>query len=161
MPDDFDQIRATAAEAEQVPAQRILLQDLLNLQRQAWESTAHISIARRKPNTDAGWNNNHRERRPSLNARNAAVNVAPSIAPVTRIRAPFAKSISIAPKSRSCADGSGAAGWLGSIAIVAGTNPACGCAASVCAARNARRHSCNCHREMPCRRAVAATWRGD
>ena len=91
MPDDFDQIRATPPEAEQVPAQRILFQDLLNLQRQARKAAAHIRVARRKPDPNAGGNGDHRDRRPSLSARSAAANVAPSIAPVTRIRAPFGK----------------------------------------------------------------------
>src|ERR1700709_2596795 len=139
MPDDFDQIRATAPEAEQVTAQRILLQDLLNLQSQAREATTHVRVACREPNVNAGRKGNHRERRPSLNARRAAANVASSIAPVTRIRAPLAKSISIAPESPSRdGEGSGTAGWIGSTARVAGTNPACGRVASACVARNAR-----------------------
>ena len=162
MPDHFDQIRSASAKAKQVTAQRILLQDFLNLQRQARESTTQIRVARREPDPNAGGYGDHRDRRPSLSARSAAAKVAPSIAPVTRIRAPFEKSISILPESRSGdGDGSGATGWVGSIVIVAGTNPACGRAASPCAARNARRHSCSCHREMPWRRAVAATWRGE
>ena len=159
MPDDFDQIRPTAPETEQVSAQRVLLQDLLNLQRETRKAAPHIRIACREPNTDAGWKRDHRDRRPSLNARSAAANVASFMAPVTRIRAPFAKSISIVPGSGGAAN-SGVQD-CGSTVIVAGTNPAGGFAVSFCAARNARRHSCNCQREMPWRRAVAATWRGD
>jgi hypothetical protein len=99
MPDDFDQIRATSPEAEQVTAQRILLQDLLNLQSQARKATTQIRVARREPDPNPDGYRDHRDRRPSLSARNAAAKVAPSIAPVTRIRAPFEKSISILPGS--------------------------------------------------------------
>ncbi len=59
MPDNFDQIRATPPEAEQVAAQRILLQDLLNLQCQAREATTHICVARREPDPHAARNRDH------------------------------------------------------------------------------------------------------
>ena len=147
MPDDFDQIRATPPEAEQVTAQRVLLQDLLNLQRQARKAAAHVRVAGRKPNTNAGRNGDNRDRPPSLSARSAAANVAPSIAPVTRIRAPFAKSISILPGSTGAANS--AAGDCGATAMVAGANPACGPAVAPWVARNARRHRYNCDREIP------------
>ena len=62
----------------------------------------------------------------SLNARSVAANVASFIAPVTPIRAPFAKSISIVPGSdgatTSDAEGSGSA------VIVAGSNACSPCA---------------------------------
>jgi hypothetical protein len=40
MPDDFNQIRATPSKAKQVATQRILFQDLLNLQSQAGKAAA-------------------------------------------------------------------------------------------------------------------------
>ena len=95
MPNNFNQVRSTPPEAEQVTAQRILLQDLLNLQRQAWKAATHIRVSRRKPDTNAGGKRDHRAPRPPLNASSVAANVARSIAPVIFIRAPLAKSISI------------------------------------------------------------------
>src|SRR5215210_7704505 len=44
MPDDLQQIAATAAKAEQVPAQRIVPKHLLNLQRQARKALPHIRV---------------------------------------------------------------------------------------------------------------------
>ena len=147
MPDDFDQIRPTAPEAEQVSAQRILLQDLLNLQSQARKAAPHIRVARREPDPNAGGYGDHRDRRPSLSARSAAAKVAPSIAPVTRIRAPFEKSISILPASTGALNF--ADGGCGSAVMVAGTNPPGGSPVSACVARNVRRQRYNCDREMP------------
>jgi hypothetical protein len=77
-------------------------------------------MARRKPDANAGWNWDHRDLRPSLRARSAAANVASSIAPVTRIRAPLAKTISILRGSGGTAN-SGAAD-CGFAAMDAGTN---------------------------------------
>jgi hypothetical protein len=59
MPDNFNQIRATPPEAEQVAAQRILFQDLLNLQSQAGKASAHIRVARREPDPHAARNRYH------------------------------------------------------------------------------------------------------
>ena len=56
MPDDFDQIRATPSKAKHVAAQRILLQDLLNLQRQARKAAPHIRVARREPDPHTARN---------------------------------------------------------------------------------------------------------
>jgi hypothetical protein len=56
-------------------------------------------MAGREPYPHASWQRDHRAG-PSASAATAAFSVAASTAPVIRIRAPAAKSISIAPQAR-------------------------------------------------------------
>jgi hypothetical protein len=86
--------------------------------------------------------------------QSAAVSVAALTAPVIRIRPPAANSTSIAPPP---ADLTGSGGVPDSEPTIAGTKPM---VASPGSGRNDRRHRSSNEREMPYRRAVAATWRG-
>src|SRR5215213_7321247 len=96
MPKNLDQIAAAASEDVEIACMRIALQALLNTQSQALHAAAHVRVAGRDPDPDAAGNRDHRVR-PSANAATAAFSVDASTAPVIRIRAPAANSISIAP----------------------------------------------------------------
>jgi len=85
-----------------------------------------------------------------------AFSVAASTAPVIRIRAPAANSISIAPPAGSTGPGVAP----GSGTCIAGMTLVRWSAASGGSGRDARRHRSSNERETPYRRAVAATWRG-
>ena len=117
-------------------AERVALQNLLDLQGQRRKALPHVGLASRKPHPHAGRQRDHRGR-PSASAVTAAVSVAASTAPVIRIRTPATNSISIAPPLAEPA-GAGAASDPG--ATIAGTNPIYCSAASLRSARNARRH---------------------
>lgn len=91
--------------------------------------------------------------RPSASAATAAV--AASTAPVIRIRAPAANSISIAPPP---ADPTGPGVAHASGTTIAGMKPFCCSVASFGSGRNDRRHRSSSERKMPYRRAVAATY---
>ena len=97
MPDDLQKIAPTTAEAKQVAAKRVAMQDLLNLQCQRRKALPHVGMAGREPYPHAGRQRDHRGR-PSASAATTALSVAASTAPVIRIRAPAANSISIAPQ---------------------------------------------------------------
>src|SRR6516165_8125581 len=97
MPDHLQKVAATTTKAEQMTAQRITLQNLLDLQGQGRKTLPHIGVAGRQPHPHAGRQRDHRGR-PSDSAATAAVSVAASTEPVIRIRTPAANSISIAPQ---------------------------------------------------------------
>ena len=54
MPNDLDQVAASAPKNIEITSVRIPLQALLNQTRKAWESAAHIGMAGRKPGCVAG-----------------------------------------------------------------------------------------------------------
>src|SRR3546814_14381249 len=110
---------------------RVPPQHLLHLQRQGREALAHIGVAGRQPHPHTRGNRNHR-RRPSASAATAAVSVAWSTAPVLRLRAPPANSISIAPHTGPAGAGTVASG---SGALTAGSTPPCSLATSVSSPR--------------------------
>src|SRR6266849_8422783 len=101
-----------AAEYVEIAAMRITLERFLNRQGQRVHATAHVSMARRDPHPHPRSNRDHR-RRPSANTATAAVSAFGSTAPVIRIRAPVANSISIIPPATGPASG----------AIRTGANP--------------------------------------
>src|SRR5437764_1379915 len=92
MPDHLQKIAPATAEAKQVAAQRVAMQDLLNLQRQGRKALPHVGIAGREPYPHAGRQRDHRGR-PSVSDATTALSLAASTAPVIRIRAPAANSI--------------------------------------------------------------------
>src|SRR4030088_1249529 len=96
IPDHLQQIAAPAPEAEQMAAQRITLQHLLNQERKAGEALPHVGMARGKPNPHPGRQRDLRARPPAT-AATPAVNAAGSTAPVTRTCTRLAKAISIVP----------------------------------------------------------------
>src|SRR5215510_7483675 len=75
---------------------RVALEGLLHQQGQRVHAAAHVGVAGRNPHPNARCNGDH-HRCPSANAATTAFSVAASTAPVIRIRAPAANSISIAP----------------------------------------------------------------
>src|SRR5581483_4307345 len=97
MPNHLQQVATATAEAKQVAAQRVAMKDLLDLQGQRRKALPHVGIAGREPYPHAGRQRDHRGR-PSVSAATTAVSVAASTAPVIRIQAPAANSISIAPQ---------------------------------------------------------------
>src|SRR6476659_7507414 len=96
MPDHLQQIPATSPEAKQMAAQRVAMQNLLDLQRQACKALPHVGVAGRKPHPYAGRERDHCDR-PPASAATAAVRTDVSTAPVIRIRAPLVNSISMVP----------------------------------------------------------------
>src|ERR1700733_7243687 len=78
-------------------AMRIAPQRLLDHQRQAIKTLAHVGVAGRQPNPRAARHRNHRRRLPFASAFISADTVQASTAPVIRIRPPPANSISITP----------------------------------------------------------------
>ena len=129
----------------------VALEGFLHQQGQRVHAAAHIGVAGRNPYPHARRNGNHRGR-PSASAATAAFSVAASTAPVIRMRTPAANSISIAPAGPT---EPGVATDAGT--ILAGTKLVGCSAASVGSGRNDRRHRSSNEREMPYRRAVAAT----
>src|SRR5665213_4455946 len=98
MPKNFDQLAALAAEHVEIAAMRITLESFLNQQGQRIHSAAHVGVAGGNPHPYSRSYRDHR-RRPSASTAIAAVRAAASTAPVIRIRAPVANSISIVPRS--------------------------------------------------------------
>src|SRR5262245_20902562 len=144
-----------------MPAQRVMMENLLHLQGQRRKALPHVGVAGRKPHPYAGRQRDHCCR-PSASAVTAAVSVAlstaPVIAPVIRIRVPFANSISMVPPLGNAVGEAIAAS--GSETTTAGTKPICWSTAPFCSTRNNRRHCNSNDREIPYRRAVAEIWRG-
>src|SRR5437868_6249387 len=85
-----------AAENVEVAAMRIALEGFLHPQGQRVHPAAHVGVAGRNPHPHPGGNRDHR-RHSSASAATTAVTAAASTAPVIRIRAPAANSISIVP----------------------------------------------------------------
>src|SRR5450755_3666947 len=98
VPEYLDQLAALAAEHVEITAVRITLERFLNLQSQRVHAAAHVGMASSDPHPHPRSHRDHR-RRPSASTATAAVSAAASTAPVIRIRAPVANSISIAPRS--------------------------------------------------------------
>src|SRR6516165_2389215 len=96
MPKDLDQLAAFATEHIEVAAVRVALEGFLHQHGQRVHAAAHVGVASRNPHPHARRNGDHRGR-PSASTATAAFSVAASTAPVIRIRAPAANSISIAP----------------------------------------------------------------
>jgi hypothetical protein len=97
MPEHLDQAAAPAPKDEQVPAMRITPQRLLNQQRQAIKSLAHVGVAGGKPNSRSARQRDHRRHLPFTSTFISVVTVGASTVPVIRIRPPVANSISITP----------------------------------------------------------------
>src|SRR5215211_9527913 len=76
---------------------RIALERLLHQQRQAIEALAHVGMTGRQPHPRASRQRDHRRRPPPASVAIVVVSVAASIAPVIRMRDPFANSTSISP----------------------------------------------------------------
>src|ERR1700704_3190292 len=98
MPENLDQLAVLAAEDVEIAAVRITLERFLNRQGQRVHATAHVGMACRDPHPHSRSDRDHR-RRPSASTATAAVSALASTAPVIRIRAPVANSISIVPRS--------------------------------------------------------------
>ena len=99
-----------------MPAQRILLQDLLNLQRQAREAAAHIRVARCEPDTNASRNRDH-----ARSAFNVAEISADEAAAPIRTRASRTSTTIAAASSNFAAVGEAKIAGAGS--IITGANP--------------------------------------
>src|ERR1700729_1799098 len=78
-------------------AQRVALQHLLHLERQAGKALPHVGVPRGQPHPHAGRNLNHRRRSVFASALTSADTVEASTEPVIRIRPPVANSISTMP----------------------------------------------------------------
>src|SRR5258705_8426997 len=92
MPQDLDQIAATAAEDIEIAGMRIALQALLNRKSQALHPTAHVRVASGDPDPDAARDRDHRRLRSSSTCCSASTSTSRS----TRTRQP-PSSISIIP----------------------------------------------------------------
>src|SRR5678815_1330807 len=75
----------------------IALELLLHQQRQPVEALAHVRVPSREPHPRAWRRSDHERRLPSAIAAITADSIAQSTAPLIRIRAPLANSISISP----------------------------------------------------------------
>jgi hypothetical protein len=93
VPNDFNQVTATASKNVEIARMWIALQCLLNQKRQSPESAAHIGVAGRKPNPYVAWDRNHRRSSTSRTRANAAASTFAS----TRTRLPPPRLISINP----------------------------------------------------------------
>ena len=154
MPDQFYQIAAAAPEAEQMTAQRIMLQHLLHTQCQRREPAPHIRVARRQPNPNACRDRDHRRAsRPWMMRSNASTSTSRS----TMTRRPFALSTSMRPPADKLGETGAGTGDSGTTS--AGTKPSKSPPASR-PSRYARRHVFNSERESPYLRAVADPSRG-
>ncbi|MCP3397133.1 MULTISPECIES: hypothetical protein [unclassified Bradyrhizobium] len=111
---------AFATEHVEIAAVRVSLEGFLHQQAQRVHAATHIGVAGRNPHPHARRNGNHR-RRPSASAATAAFSVAASTAPVIRIRAPAANSISIDPPLLAGVAGQGVG--PDSATTIAGTKP--------------------------------------
>jgi hypothetical protein len=76
---------------------RIAPERLLHQQRQAIEALAHIGVTGRQPHPCTSRQRDHRRRPPPASVAIIIASVAGSIAPLIRIRDPFANSTSIKP----------------------------------------------------------------
>ena len=90
-PDHLDEITPGTTEDEEMPAERVLRQNLLGQSRQRVETLAHVGLAGSKPHLRMG---RHRDHRPPR-TRSSPHSVPLSRRPVTAIRVPWAKVISI------------------------------------------------------------------
>src|SRR5215470_6873367 len=125
VPQNLDQRAAAAAEHEQMPTMRIVLEFLLHQQRQSVEALAHVGVAGCKPYMHAAQDRNHRRRSFVISAAAIADRATLSTWPVMRMRAPLANSTSITP--------SGAGNPAGAISTAAKS------AGAACPAHSCRR----------------------
>ncbi|KAF2174632.1 hypothetical protein K469DRAFT_686407 [Zopfia rhizophila CBS 207.26] len=148
MPDDFNQVAATAPKNVEITGMRIAPERLLCLQRQAIHAAPHVGMAHRQPDPDTGGNRDH-PRSAAMIRRNAAVLIASS----TRITVPSGKATSI----RGEAAGAASARDVGvgrSVATCSGMNIGAGSATSTpCRACLRQAHSTL--RLTSCRRATS------
>jgi hypothetical protein len=93
MPNNFDQVAATAPKNVEITNMRIALQPLLHESREAGESAPHVGMPRRKPNPHITRYRNHRRSSTSRTRANASASTCAS----TRTRPRLPKSISINP----------------------------------------------------------------
>src|SRR5205807_7023664 len=77
VPDHLQQVAATTTEAKQMTAQRVAMQNLLDLQGERWKTLPHVGVPGCKPHPYPGRNRNHRCR-PLASAAIAAVTAASS-----------------------------------------------------------------------------------
>src|SRR3974377_790273 len=97
MPQRLDQSAAPATEHKQMPAVGIALERLLDHERQAIETLAHVGVPSRQPNPRSARHRDHRRRLLFASARITANTVEASTGPVIRTRPPAENSISIMP----------------------------------------------------------------
>ena len=148
VPDHLQQVAAASTKDEQMTAQRIVPQHLLNLQRQAGKPLPHVSVTRRQPHPHAARERDHGNVSSPRMTRNS---ISTSTLQSTTTRRPFALTISMRPRSGPVPF-SGCSG-----AITAGTN------AGVSPSRPSRyalRQANMSWLEIPCRRAVTDAIRG-
>src|SRR5690606_40116828 len=119
VPNDLDQIAALAPEAEQMAAQRVMLQHLLHPQRQRREPAPHVRMARRQPHPNACRDRDHRSVSSPRRIRSSA---STSTSRSTMTRRPFALSTSIRLLPTTGSDEPGTVAGTSGV-INAGTNP--------------------------------------
>lgn len=95
VPDHLQEIPPASAKAEQMAAQRIALQNLLDLQSQGRESFSHVGVAGGQPYPNTARNRDHRRSRTSRTRPNASASTVRS----TRTQRPSPRSISINPQA--------------------------------------------------------------
>jgi len=122
---------------------------LLHPKRQGGKATAHVRIPRRKPDLAPVPIGNGFTAAPPVRAGSEAALQRRHRGP--RSRRPLALTTSIRP-----AFGNDPATGSTSGTSSAGTKPPTGEPTSSCHTRASRRHSYNCERDIPCRRAVVA-----
>ena len=115
MPDHLQETAAASTKTKQLATQRIALQYLLHLQRQARKALPHVGVAGRQPNPNPCRKCDHGS---VSSPRRIRSRTSTSTSRSTMTRRPFVLTISIRPQPDpiSFAGGSGT--------IIAGTNPA-------------------------------------
>ena len=93
MPQAFYEIASTAAENIQIPRMGIVLEILLDLQRQGVHAAPHVGRPGRQPDTNTARNRDHRRARTASTRASAE----PSTSRSTITREPSASAISIRP----------------------------------------------------------------
>src|SRR5208282_244256 len=169
MPNDRDQVTATAAKDEQIAVVRVALQCLLHEKRKAWKSASHVGMARGKPNAHVAWNRDHRRSSTVRTRARAAASTPLS----TITRRPCVSTISIRPTAATGYDEEGEFSAAskrpgnGGRLLVEGSQPMTACANIVALSTSTRRPSWARRRHVkswltdsPFRRAVADTCRG-
>jgi hypothetical protein len=157
MPENLQKITFATSEHEDVPAERIPPQHLLDLQGKAMHSAPHVGVTGGKPDPGTRRERDHRRRRAFITAATAAVTAAGSTAPLILTRTPPDKAISIDPAagigSAVVPEIAGARGMIST-----GTRPAGATAADLSTApANCRRHLNSWLAFKSCRRATIET----
>src|SRR4051794_39008394 len=94
MPENLQKIAAPAPEDKKMTRVRIVLQHVLDLERQPVHTLAHVGAAGGEPDPRPARERDHRPAR----ARSVAATTVGSGAPEIRTRSPLASSISISPE---------------------------------------------------------------